>query len=209
VVRADGTRSELPSVAERPKLAPTTTLETVTLDDHLQYAALTRPHGADPAVRYPVLVRVDGEPDRNAVLDAGDTYANSISGTPTPGSSWSAANGRGHAGPRFGPGQRRIAVDAPHDPDERSDRRGQSARRPPIRSSTPGRVGVIGTGFGGNLAALAAMLHPDVFAAAVAVSPIADWAELDAALRRALHEDAGREPRGATAGSPWRPTRSS
>jgi dipeptidyl-peptidase-4 len=37
------------------------------------------------------------------------------------------------------------------------------------------RVGVVGAGFGGFLAAMAVLLHPDVFAAAIAVSPITDW----------------------------------
>lgn len=75
VVRTGGPSVELPSVAEHPKSAAMTELETLTLEDHLQYAAVTRPHGFDPKVRYPVVLRINSEPNSDAVVDARDTYA--------------------------------------------------------------------------------------------------------------------------------------
>jgi dipeptidyl-peptidase-4 len=44
-----------------------------------------------------------------------------------------------------------------------------------------GRVAASGAGFGGYLAALGVLTHPDVFAAAVAVTPITSWELLSTA----------------------------
>jgi dipeptidyl-peptidase-4 len=44
------------------------------------------------------------------------------------------------------------------------------------------RVGVVGEGFGGYFAAMALLLHPEAFAAAIATSPIVDWELHDAAF---------------------------
>jgi dipeptidyl aminopeptidase/acylaminoacyl peptidase len=58
------------------------------------------------------------------------------------------------------------------------------------------RVGVIGSAFGGYLAALGVLIHPDVFAAAVAVSPITDWELLDAAYSERYMRTALTNPEG-------------
>jgi hypothetical protein len=176
VVRSGAAPIELPSLAERPKLGPTTRIESLTLDDHIQYAAITRPHRFEPNVRYPVLLRVDGEPTRNAVVDALDAYAVD---------QWYAdagfivvrSDGRGTPG-RDRLWQRKIAGDvltiAMNDQIGALQQLG--ARFPELDLR---RVGAIGSGFGGYLAALGAMIHPDAFAAAVAVSPITDWAQVE------------------------------
>ena len=172
VIRADGSRVELGSVAEHPKLAPTTKFEDVTLDDHIQTTAVTRPHNIDPKVRYPVLLRLDGEPGSKALLDASDTYLLD---------QWYAdagfivvrTDGRGTRGhDRLW--ERAIAGDMLTLP--MNDQIGALKQLgAPFPELDRDRVGVVGTGFGGFLAALAVLIHPDVFAAAIAVSPITDW----------------------------------
>jgi dipeptidyl-peptidase 4 len=172
VVRADGTRALLPSVAEHPALAPTTKLEAVILDDHIQDAAVTRPRSFDPKVRYPVVLRVDAEPGGRAVLDATDTYLMD---------QWYAdagfivvrTDGRGTRG-RDRTWERVIAGDVLTLPmnDQIGALKRLGAHYPELDL---GRVGALGAGFGGSLAALGVLTHPDVFAAAVAVSPITDW----------------------------------
>jgi len=178
VVRAGGPSVELPSVAEHPKSAATTELETLTLEDHLQYAAVTRPHGFDPKVRYPVVLRISSEPNSNAVVDARDTYA---------ADQWCAdagfivvrTDGRGTPG-RDRLWQRVIAGDALTLPmnDQIAALKQLGAHHPELDLA---RVGAIGADLGGYLAAVGVSIHPDVFAAAVAVSPITDWELLDTA----------------------------
>ena len=178
VVRADGSRVPLPSVAEHPPAAPTTQFETVTLNDHAQFAAVTRPHAFDPKVRYPVVLRLDGAPDGKGVLDALDTYALD---------QWYAdqgfivvrSDGRGTVnGDRAW--QRAIAGDVLTIPmtDQIDALKRLAAHHPELDLA---RVGALGGEVGGYLAAMAVLLHPDVFAAAVAVSPITDWSLVDAA----------------------------
>ena len=178
VLRADGARVPLPSVAERPAAPPTAEIEELTLDDHAQYAAVLRPHAFDPKVRYPVLLRIGVTPDTKVVLDALDTYLVD---------QWYAdtgfivvrSDGRGTAGRDRG-WQRAIAGDALTLPmnDQIEGLKRLGAHHPELDL---GRVGVIGVELGGYLATLAVLTHPDVFAAGVAVTPVTDWSLLDAA----------------------------
>ena len=177
-VRADGSRIELPSVAERPPFAPTTKLESVAFDGHAQYAAITRPRAFDAKVQYPVLLQLGAEPGSTVVLDAMDAYWMD---------QWYAdagfivvrSDGRGtpHRDREY---ERAIAGDVLTLPmnDQIGAIRRLGARNPELDR---GRVGMIGSAFGGYLATLGALIHPDVFAAAVAVSPITDWELLDTA----------------------------
>ncbi len=178
VVRADGSRVPLPSIAEHPAAPPTTQFETVTLNDHAQFAAVTRPHAFDPKVRYPVVLRIDGAPDGKGVLDALDIYALD---------QWYAdqgfivvrSDGRGTVnGDRAW--QRAVSGDVLTIPmtDQIDALKRLGAHHPELDTS---RVGALGGEVGGYLAAMAVLLHPDVFAAAVAVSPITDWSLVDAA----------------------------
>jgi dipeptidyl-peptidase-4 len=59
-----------------------------------------------------------------------------------------------------------------------------------------GRVGMIGSAYGGYLATLGALLHPDMFAAAVAVSPITDWELLDTAYSERYMKTGATNPEG-------------
>jgi dipeptidyl-peptidase-4 len=194
VVRADGARVELPSLAPPPALAPPTTkIEVVTLDDHLQEAAVTRPRSFDPKVRYPVLLRIDAEPGGKAVLDALDTYLVD---------QWYAdagfivvrTDGRGTRGHER-TWERVIAGDVLTLPmnDQIGALKRLGARHPELDL---GRVGVLGAGYSGNLATLAVLLHPDVFAAGVAVSPITDWELLPTAYSERYMKAPAMNPEG-------------
>jgi dipeptidyl-peptidase-4 len=177
-VRADGSRIELPSVAERPPFVATTKLENVIFDSHAQYAAITRPRAFDAKVQYPVLLRLGAELGGTVVLDAMDTYWMD---------QWLAdagfivmrSDGRGtpHRDREY---ERAIAGDVLTLPmnDQIEVIKRLAPRNPELDR---GRVGLIGSAYGGYLATLGVLLHPDVFAAAVAVSPITDWALLDTA----------------------------
>ncbi|HEX3476051.1 MAG TPA: DPP IV N-terminal domain-containing protein [Kofleriaceae bacterium] len=178
VIRADGSRTPLPSVADHPAAPPTTQFETLLLHDHAQLAALTRPHAFDPKLRYPVVLRIGGAPDTRSVVDALDTYLLD---------QWYAdqgfivvrSDGRGTPGPERS-WQRAIAGDVLTVPmtDQIDALKRLAAHHPELDL---GRVGALGGEIGGYLAAMAVLLHPDVFAAAVAVSPITDWSLVDAA----------------------------
>jgi dipeptidyl-peptidase 4 len=74
VIRADASRAELPSLAERPTLVPTTTFTTVEVDGHTQYATITKPRSFTPGRKYPVLLSVYGGPHAKVVTDARDEY---------------------------------------------------------------------------------------------------------------------------------------
>jgi dipeptidyl-peptidase-4 len=181
VIRGDGPHVEVPSVAEHPR-APTTKLETVQLEDHIQDVAITRPRSLAPGVRYPVLLRVEADPDVKAVRDALDGYALD---------QWYAdagfivvrSDGRGTPG-RDRTWQHAIAGDAVTRPmnDQIGALKLLGARNPELDLDRVGVLGAGGDGRGGHLAVLSVLLHPDVFAAAVAVSPITDWELLSTAF---------------------------
>jgi dipeptidyl-peptidase 4 len=177
VITAGGTR-ELPSVAERPALVPTTVLETVQLGGRTHHVAITRPRAFDRARRYPVLLKVYGGPHAVTVLAARDSYVmdqwyadagfivvrSDNRGTPNRGRAW----------------ERAVLKDLITIPleDQVGALQALGARHPELDLS---RTGVFGWSFGGYVAAMAALLRPDVFKAAVAGAPVTDWALYDTA----------------------------
>jgi dipeptidyl-peptidase-4 len=177
-VSAAGPSHPLPTLAERPSLVPTTVLETISLGGRTHYAAITRPQRFDKSRRYPVLLKVYGGPGRQTVLDARDGYALD---------QWYAdagfivvrADGRGtpHRGRSW---ERAIVRDLLTIPlaDQVAALDALAARHAELDRS---RVGIFGWSFGGYVATLGAMLRPDVFRAAVAGAPVADWALYDTA----------------------------
>ncbi len=168
----------LPIVAEQPSLVPTTVLETVTLDDRLHNVAITRPRAFDPQRRYPVLLKVYGGPHALTVQAARDSYVmdqwyadagfivvrSDNRGTPGRGRAW----------------ERAILKDLITVPlaDQVGALRAVAARHPELDLD---RVGVTGWSFGGYMAAMAVLLHPELFKAAVAGAPVTDWALYDTA----------------------------
>ena len=193
VAIANGAAHELPSVAERPSLHPTTRLETVEVSGRVYHTAITRPRVFDPHRHYPVLLRVYGGPHAKMVEDARDAYVMD---------QWYAdagfvvvrADGRGTPD-RGRAWERAIAGDLITIPmaDQIAALQAMGARHPELDLT---RVGVFGWSFGGYFSAMAVLLHPDVFAAAVAGAPVTDWRLYDTAyteryMRLPEHDEAG------------------
>jgi dipeptidyl-peptidase-4 len=176
VCRAGGSIvGELPSVAEEPPFVPRVELVRVGAGEGF-YTAVVRPRDYDPGSRYPVLVDVYGGPlhchvqatmgrwlmeqwlaDQGFVVVAVDGR-----GTPGRGREWE----RAIAG-RFGslPLEEQVA--------------GLTALGERFRELDLDRVGIVGWSFGGYLSALAVLRRPDVFKAAVAGAPVADFRDYD------------------------------
>jgi dipeptidyl-peptidase-4 len=171
-------RHELPSVAERPRLEPTTVLETVELAGRKHHVAITRPRAFDPARRYPVLLKVYAGPHATMVTAARDGYVmdqwyadagfvvvrSDGRGTPNRGRAWERA-------------LLRDLITIPLD-DQVAALRAIGARHAELDLD---RVGIFGWSFGGYVAALGVLLRPDAFKAAVAGAPVTDWALYDTA----------------------------
>jgi len=189
---------ELPSVAEAPKLIPTTKLEVVQVGGRDHHVAITRPRAFDPKHKYPVLLSVYGGPHLQTVLDARDSYVmdqwyadagfivvrSDNRGTPGRGRAW----------------ERAISGDlltAPLD-DQVGALQAVGARYPELDLR---RVGIFGWSFGGYLSALALLLRPDVFACAVAGAPVTDWALYDTAYTERYMRTPATNPQGYAATS--------
>lgn len=169
---------ELPSVAEQPALVPTTVLETVTLEGRRHEVAITRPRAFDASRRYPVLLKVYGGPHALMVQAARDNYVmdqwyadagfivvrSDNRGTPARGRAW----------------ERAILKDLVTVPlaDQIGALRALGARHPELDLD---RVGITGWSFGGYMAAMAVLLHPELFKAGVAGAPVTDWTLYDTA----------------------------
>jgi dipeptidyl-peptidase-4 len=191
-------RRALPSAAERPGLVPTTVLETVAVGDRTHHVAITRPRGQDRARRYPVLLKVYGGPHAVMVEAGRDAYvmdqwyadAGFIvvridgRGTPNRGRAWERAI-------------LRDLLTIPLD-DQIAGLRAVAARHPELDLD---RVGVFGWSFGGYLSALALLLRPDVFRAAVAGAPVTDWTLYDTAYTERYMKTPAANPDGYRATS--------
>lgn len=196
-VSARGTHV-LPSVAETPALVPTTVLETVTLEGRLHNVAITRPRSFDPGRRYPVLLKVYGGPHALMVQAARDNYVmdqwyadagfivvrSDNRGTPARGRAW----------------ERAILKDLVTVPleDQVGALRALGARHPELDLD---RVGITGWSFGGYMAAMAVLLHPELFKAGVAGAPVTDWALYDTAYTERYMKQPRDNPDGYARGS--------
>ena len=175
---AGATRHDLPSIAERPKIVPTTQIETVELSGRRHYVAITRPRNFETTRRYPVLLKVYGGPHVLTVDAALDTYVmdqwyadagfivvrTDNRGTPNRGRAWE----RAVVGDLI-----TIAL-----ADQIGALQAVASRHRELDLS---RTGVFGWSFGGYVSLLAVLLRPDVFKAAVAGAPVTDWAFYDTA----------------------------
>lgn len=176
-ITAAGKR-DLPSAAEQPGLVPTTVLETVELAGRTHHVAITRPRAFDRTRRYPVLLKVYAGPTANMVEAGRDAYVMD---------QWYAdagfivvrADGRGtpHRGRAW---ERVILKDLITIPlaDQIAALQAMGARHPELDMA---RIGVFGWSFGGYFSALAVLLRPDIFKAAIAGAPVTDWALYDTA----------------------------
>jgi dipeptidyl-peptidase-4 len=163
---------ELPSLAEEPSFVPQTVVEKV--GDF--YAAITRPHGFNPKLKYPVIVDVYGGPhhlhvnqsmrgslipqwiaDQGFIVVAIDNR-----GTPGRGRDWERAIYQ-----KFGS----VPID-----DQVAGLKELGKKYPELDLD---RVGISGWSFGGYMSALAVLKRPDVFKASVAGAPVTDWEDYD------------------------------
>ncbi len=189
----DGTAHELPSVAAKPSVTPTRVLETVQIEGRTHHVAITRPRTFDKSRRYPVILKVYGGP-HSQYVDAGlDSYVldqwyadagfvvvrSDGRGTPYRGRAW----------------ERVILKDLISIPlaDQVAALQAMGKAHPEMDMT---RVGVTGWSFGGYFSALAVLLRPDVFHAAVAGAPVTDWRLYDTCYT----ERYMREPRNNEAG---------
>ena len=195
---AGGARHEIPSAAERPKLTPTTKIETIDLQGRKQFVAITRPWGFDPKHRYPVLLKVYGGPHAVMVVDSLDAYVmdqlyadagfivvrTDGRGTPNRGRAW----------------ERAILRDLISIPmaDQIAGLQAVGERHLELDLS---RVGVVGWSFGGYFSAMAALLHPEVFKAAIAGAPVTDWTLYDTAYTERYMKTPEENPEGYRATS--------
>ena len=166
----------LPSVAERPPFSPNYALKTVDVGGRSHAAVVICRRGMKPGDKYPVLVHVYGGPWAQMVTATEQRYALdqwfadhgfivvSIDGrgTPARGRDWERAI-RGNL------------IDVPL-ADQVAVLAALGAQVPQMDLD---RVGIFGWSFGGYFSAMAVMQRPDVFHAAVAGAPVADWLDYD------------------------------
>jgi dipeptidyl-peptidase-4 len=192
------TRHEIPSAAEKPRLVPTTVFETVELGGRTHHVAITRPKAFAKGRTYPVLLKVYGGPHAVTVEAARDNYVmdqwyadagfivvrSDNRGTPNRGRAW----------------ERSILKDLITIPlaDQVDALQALGKRHPELDLA---RVGVFGWSFGGYVAALAVLLRPDVFKAAVAGAPVTDWALYDTAYTERYMKTPQQNPDGYKATS--------
>ena len=177
VRRPDGAvAGELPSVAEQPPRVPRVEWTKVTAGGRDFNAALVRPRDFDRTRRYPVLVHVYAGPTSLMVTRTPTSYlldqwyadagfvvvAIDGRGTPARGHDWLRAVHKDL-----------IAVALT---DQVDALKALGARYPELDLA---RVGMYGWSFGGYASAMAVLLRPDVYRAAVAGAPVTDWALYD------------------------------
>jgi len=172
--RAGREVAKLRSVAEQPMIHPK--VEYLQLGPLGFYAALVRPANFTPGRRYPVILDVYAGPGvqplwkqpygflRDQWMADFGFIVLKLNGRGTP--------GRGREWERVIKGD---LIDVALD-DQVSGIQAAAAR---YRELDLDRVGVVGWSFGGYFSAMAAMRRPDVFKAAVAGAPVADWQYYD------------------------------
>jgi dipeptidyl-peptidase 4 len=177
VLRPDGAvAGALPTVAEDPPWVPAVEWTTASAGGREHHAAIVRPRDFERGRRYPVLLHVYGGPTslmvkrtaRSYLLDQWYADAGFVvvaidgRGTPARGRDWERAVHKDLITVALG--------------DQVDVLRALGGRYPELDLS---RVGVYGWSFGGYVSAMAVLLRPDVFAAAVAGAPVTDWALYD------------------------------
>jgi dipeptidyl-peptidase 4 len=173
---ADGKRLHaLPSIAEKPPFWPEIEVVKVGPDPGL-WASIVRPRSFVAGRRYPVIVEVYGGPGHLHVSQAAWRYL-----IPQ----WIADHGffvvriDGRGTPMRGRAfERAIAGKLADVPlaDQVTALQALGQREPAMDLR---RVGIFGHSFGGYVAALAVLRRSDVFRAAVAAAPVADWLDYD------------------------------
>jgi dipeptidyl-peptidase 4 len=177
VLTAAGEHS-LRAVVEDPPYLPTTELEEVEVDGVALPVAITRPRAFDPAIRYPVLVKVYGGPHGRSVIDTRRAYlldqfyadAGFIVVRIDNRGTFDLVRAQERAVVKD---LATVAV-----ADQVAALRALGSRH---RELDLDRVGVYGWSFGGYMAAMMVLQHPELYKAAIAGAPVTDWALYDTA----------------------------
>ena len=177
-----GERVRLPSVAVEPPFRSRPEVRQV--GNRGLWTSLVRPRDFRPGVKYPVIVQVYGGPTGLSPLG--------LHGS-SPRSQWTADQGflvvkvvnRGETA-RLGREFERAVKGDLAGPALADQAEALSALAAVVPEIDLARVGISGWSFGGYMAALAALRRPDVYRAAVAGAPVADWRDYDTLLHRAL-----------------------
>lgn len=165
----------LPLRAETPEAAPGVELVETATEPRL-WAALIRPPDFDPRLHYPVLVHVYGGPDSQMVAAAEERYRLALA-LAEQGFCLVSIDGRGTArrGRDWERSVRHRLTEIPL-ADTVAALADLGQKFPELDTS---RVGIWGWSFGGYLAAMGLLRHPQVFAAGVAGAPVTDWRYYD------------------------------
>lgn len=177
VFRANGQEiGQITSNAAKPPFDANVELTHVQAGAHRYAALLVRPRDFDASRIYPVLVHVYGGPHSQMVTATGRRYLKNqwiadhgfivvaIDGRGTP--------NRGRAWERAVKGDlSTLSLD-----DQVAGLRALGEKYPELDLS---RVGIWGWSFGGYMAAMGVMRHPDVFHAGIAGAPVSDWHDYD------------------------------
>jgi dipeptidyl-peptidase 4 len=164
----------LRSVGERPPFSPN--LELTTVGPLAYHAAIVRPRGFQSGRKYPVIVSVYGGP--GVVVTRSDPWDYLVD-------QWMADHGfilfkmDGRGTPGRGRAWERAIKGNLIDlqlADQVAGLAAAGAKYPELDLT---RAGMFGWSFGGYFSAMAAMRRPDVFKAAVAGAPVADWQDYD------------------------------
>lgn len=162
------------SVGEKPSFFPN--LEFATVGPLAYRAAIVRPRGFQPGRKYPVIVNVYGGPGINVTRS--DPWAYLVE-------QWMADHGfivfkmDGRGTPGRGRAWERAIKGNLIDLQLSDQVAGLAAAGEKYPELDLSRVGIFGWSFGGYFSAMAAMRRPDVFKAAVAGAPVADWQDYD------------------------------
>ncbi len=175
VHRGDGSATgALRSVGETPPFSPN--LELTTLGPLAYHAAIVRPRGFQPGRKYPVIVSVYGGP--GVTVTRGDPWSYLVE-------QWMADHGfilfklDGRGTPGRGRAWERAIKGNLIDLQLADQVAGLAAAGAKYPEFDLSRAGIFGWSFGGYFSAMAAMRRPDVFKAAVAGAPVADWQDYD------------------------------
>lgn len=171
---ADEAVTEIESIAERPGI-PRVTIKSYGSTKEIRTAVVLPKDHVPGSARLPVLMDPYGGPHGQRVLYSANAFAESqwfadqgfavivADGRGTP--------GHGHAWDRAVKGDLTLALE-----DQVVALRDAAAEYPDLDLT---RVAIRGWSFGGYLAALAVLRQPDIFHAAVAGAPVADWTLYD------------------------------
>ncbi len=165
----------LESAIEPPRVAPRVAWVETSTEPSFS-ASIVRPSTFDSKRHYPVLVHVYGGPGSQMVGGNAQRYllAQALA---EEGFCVVSVDGRGTAG-RGRAWERSVRADlaGPALADTVRGLQSLCSLHPEL---DPKRVGALGWSFGGYLAAMAVMRHPEVFRAGVAGAPVCDWRDYD------------------------------